>query len=97
MNYHFSYEIVMIWNFLFLKVPVNCSKRFENSPASVKSKILFITPAKMRFPVQKEHSPSFTARQHNGPRLLQKPGVVAWPSKLNSPANVIAKEALSYR
>ena len=87
----------MILNFLFLKVPVSCSKRFENSPASVKSKILFITPAKMRFPVQKEHSPSFTARQHNGPRLLQKPGVVAWPSKLNSPANVIAKEALSYR
>ena len=30
------------------KVPVSCSKRFKNSPGSVKSKIL--TPAKTRFP-----------------------------------------------
>ena len=42
----------MILNFLFLEVPVSCSKRFENSQASVKRKILFITPAKMRFPGQ---------------------------------------------
>ena len=48
----FSYKIVMILNFLFLKVPVSCSKRYENSPASEKSMILFITPAKMRFPGQ---------------------------------------------
>ena len=40
----------MIFSFLLLKAPVSCSKRFENSPASVKSMIRFITPAKMRFP-----------------------------------------------
>ena len=68
-----------------------------DSPASVNSKILFITPAKMSFPGQQEASPAFTARQHNFPRQVQQPGAVVCPQKQNSPASVIAKEALSYR
>ena len=47
-----SYKKVMIYHFLLLKAPIKSSKRFENSAASVKSKILFITPAKMSFPGQ---------------------------------------------
>ena len=35
---------------MLLKTTVSSSKRFENSPASVKRKILFITTAKMSFP-----------------------------------------------
>ena len=58
----------MIFHFLFLKTHVISSNNFENSLASVKGKIQFITPAKMSFPGQKEHSPAFTACQLNGPR-----------------------------
>ena len=61
----------MICHFLLLKVPVSSSKRFENYPASVKSKIWFMLPVKMSFPGQKEHSPAFTARQLNVPRQVQ--------------------------
>ena len=54
----------MIFNFLLLEAPLSCSKRFKKSPASVKRKIRFITPAKMSFPGQKEPSPaSATARR----------------------------------
>ena len=42
----------MIFYFLLLEVPLICTKRFEKSLASVKSKIRFITPAKMTFPGQ---------------------------------------------
>ena len=42
----------MICHFLLLAALLSCSKRFDNSPASVKSKIWFITPAKMSFPGQ---------------------------------------------
>ena len=46
------------------------SKQFENSPASVKSKIQFTTPAKRSFPGQYDPSPAFTARQRNFPRQV---------------------------
>ena len=87
----------MICHFLVLEAPLSCSKRFENFPASVKSKIRFITPAKMSFPGQKESSPAFTARQRNGPRQVQQPGGVVRPQELNSAASVIAKEELYHR
>ena len=52
----------MICLFLKLKAPIWSSKRIENSTASVKSKIRFITPAKKRFPGQLDTSAAFTAR-----------------------------------
>ena len=51
---------------LFSGIPVSTSKRLENSPASVKSKIQFITLAKMRFPGH----PALTARQLNVPQKV---------------------------
>ena len=54
----------MDYHFLLLKAPIRSSKRCENSTASVKTKILFITPEKMSFPGQKEPSlASATARR----------------------------------
>ena len=43
----------MICKILLLEALLSCSKRFENSLASIKSKIQFTTPAKMCFPGQK--------------------------------------------
>ena len=48
----------MIFPFLLLKAPVSCNKRIENSPASVKSMIQFITLAKRSFPGQLDPSPA---------------------------------------
>ena len=50
----------------------------------------------MRFPGHQESSPAFAARQRKFPWQVQQIGTVVWPLKLNSPASVIAKEALSY-
>ena len=49
----------MIFHFLLLKAHVSCSKRFENSPASVKSMIWFIKPAKKKFPRSVGSFPGF--------------------------------------
>ena len=84
----------MICHFLLLKTPIRSSKRFENSPASVKSKIQSTALAKMSFPGQQEPSTAFTVCQLNFLRQVQQPGEVASPQKLNSPESVIAKEEL---
>ena len=78
----------MIYHFFLLKAPFRSSKRCENSTASVKIKILLITPAKMSLPGKYCRS---------RPWQVQQPGEVASLQKLNSPASVTAKEALSCR
>ena len=62
----------MICHFLFLEAPLSCSKRFEDSPAGVKSKIQITTQAIMSFPVSR-----------NLPRLLL-PANTMVPGKCNS-------------
>ena len=107
-SYSYLAEFSATWQQYMLdrvKIPRQVSKARFNlqhrqkwvSPASVKSKILFITPAKMRFPGQLESSPAFTARQCKFPRQVQQTGAVVWPLKLNSPASVIAREELYHR
>ena len=55
MDFHFFIQKVMICHFLLIYAPITSSKEFENSPASVKSKI-------RSFPGQYDLSLAFTAR-----------------------------------